>query len=200
MRAHPTFALRPAWWVRSALVCTLALSLAQCKDEPTAPEVAAEDLVAPVNQQTVAALEGKTFTFPNGGSVISPALAGQTISMTLTNTTSATPTAAFTFPSGSITTSLTFGSCIFNVTSVSGNSPLSVGQTFTVNPCNLRVNTAGKQVGTQTSTTATITLGTVNSQPVTVTVEVREDGTVVVEGTEAGKVTVTVATGTTGSG
>lgn len=146
-------------WIAGIAVGVMALTLAQCKKSPTAPEkkVAAQNLVTNVSSTVVPALEATPFTFPNGGGALSPALNGQTFTLTFSNTSAATPTATVTVAGGGgFTATTTFGSCIFRITT-STNPQIVVGSTITVNPCQVNVQTGGI-VATGQATTVQILL------------------------------------------
>ena len=83
---------------------------------------------------------------------------------------------------------MTFGSCIFTVTKSDfvAPSPLAVGQVVTINPCSVKVNSAGYAPGTTASIPTLLTLGSTvssaNNKTVTVTTTGNVIGTVVVTG------------------
>jgi len=176
----------------AALTCVMALGLTQCKDEPLAPEVVTENLVAPVNTTTVKAVEAKTFTFAGGGAALGPTYAGQTFSVAFSNTAASTPTATFTIGGTTYTATTTFGSCIFNF---SPSAPPGVSNPLTVNPCNIQLATAGATAGTTTNTNATMTFGGATSAPTPVTVTITSSGQVQVGGNTVGTVNTTPPTG-----
>lgn len=130
---------------------------------------------------------------------------GTTVATTVKFTAPATGTAtpAFSIASGTGTASgtMSFGSCIFNVTA-STIPGMVVGTPITVTPCSFSVSTVGKAVteGTTStiSTTATMTLGTAPSTAAPITVTVTNSGgtsTVSVNGGSLGTVAGTVTTG-----
>lgn len=181
----------------SAAACVGVLALTQCKSDSTAPgKVAAANVVAPISTSTVAAVSGQTFTFPGGGAALSPALAGQTISLTFSNTTAANPTTTVTSAAGSFTASTSFGSCIFTV-STSTIPGITVGQVITVNPCQLNVQTGGVQAtGQATTVNILLQLGLTPSAPQQSQVTINPTtGTVTVNGVNTGTVTLTPVTG-----
>lgn len=184
--------------VAGAVLVGLPLILTQCKKDPTAPrKVAAANLSIPATRANVTALDGKSFSFANGGA-LAPELAGTSLTMTFSNTAAANPTTTFaTGAGGSATATTTFGSCIFTITvsSFPTTHSLGVGKTITINTCTITVNTAGLQTGTTGTVNSTITLGGTVSAPTTLTVTVAADGTVSVGGTTLGKVPTQTATG-----
>lgn len=117
----------------------------------------------PLATTTVQAVAAQTFSFPTGGAAISPALANQPITLAFTNTASATPTATVIAPNvrgtdgqlgARFSATTTFGSCTFVVTTSTfppGTGP-QVGDTITVNPCQLNVSTGGVQATGQATT------------------------------------------------
>ena len=93
---------------------------------------------------------------------------------------------------------MTYGSCIFTVrqSSYPATHPLASGKSVTVSPCSLTVATVGiKGDGIATPVNITFLLGTVNSNPVSVSVSINAAGVVTVGGFTIGSVTVVAATG-----
>lgn len=178
----------------AAIAGSAVLALTQCKKSPAAPtKVAASDLNAAASASTLAAIDGQTFTFPGGGAAFSPVLAGQTVALTFSNTSSATPTATFGVGSGQFTATTTFGSCIFTVTS-SNVSGLTVGQVLTVNPCLINVGLSGKTIGV-VQVPLSVIIGGTRSTPITVAVTVAPNGTVTLGNKTLGTVTITTGSG-----
>lgn len=175
-----------------ALVFTAA-----CDSETTAPViVATSNVVAPVSSGTVAAVTGKTFSFPSGAA-LSPALANQPVSLTFSQTGTAT-TAAIQTPTATVPATVTFGSCIFTITATVGG--FTQGQVITVPNCSITLNTNGTPTGTTTGVSTTMTLGTTTSTPVTVTVTVAPNGTVTVTAPNGQTVPVGTTTTATATG
>jgi len=77
-------------------------------------------------------------------------------------------------------------------------SAVKIGDKITVNPCSIDIDTAGQGTGSTQERPATLILGTIASNPVTVPVIVTAQGEVIVNGTSAGS--VPTPTGSTGSG
>jgi len=183
-----------------ALGLVTAGVLAACGGSSEPAKVASAATAATIDKSTgptvAAAVVGKTFSFPAVPSFGTTA----TTTVALAGTGTA-PT--FSIGSGGKTASgsLGFGSCIFTITQSDfvAPSPLAVGQTITVNPCTLSVDTAGKKAdGTTTDTNTELVLNGATSAPVVVPVAVSSSGTVTVNNQEVGKVTTTNTTGTGG--
>lgn len=179
----------------------LALALAACGKDPAAPvKIATQNVTATFSAPVAQAIAGRAISIPGAAGLIAPAAANQNLSLTFGGTGTAT-TAAGTITTaagattGSFTSNVTFASCIFTITSVTGNIGLTVGQQIRVNPCSLNVVTAGTQVGTTANTNATVTFGNFQSAPIPVTVQVSETGTVTVNNQNVG----TVSTGNSSS-
>jgi len=140
---------------------------------PAAPVVvAASDLAIAAAANTVQSIEGQTFALANGSAIATPAaggcnptcptLATQPITVTFTNTNLATPTATIVAPNVTGTDGqparfsgpTTFASCTFVVTLSTfplGSGP-QVGNTITVNPCQIIAETGGVQATGQATT------------------------------------------------
>src|SRR5260221_12681412 len=109
---------------------------------------------------------------------------------------------AFKIASGGSSASgtLRFGSCIFVVTAstFAAGSPLSVGQTVTVNPCNLNVGTAGAVAngGGQTRSVALL-LGAASSAGASGTLGGNAGGQLTLNGNSVGSGTPTPTGGGT---
>jgi len=183
----------------AGMVMGASMLLAACgsSDSTSAPPVAAANTVVPINSATgpsaVQAMLNKTFTFANGV----PAF-GTTSTTTLTLSGSgATPT--FSIASGGLLASgtMTYGSCIFKVTSSPFTSgPLLLGSLFTVSPCDLTVATAGLPAdGSSQNTTASLVLSGTTSSGVPVVVSISPTGVLTVNGVVIVSITVIVPTG-----
>jgi hypothetical protein len=180
---------------------TCALVLAACGKDPVEPvRIATQNTSVPITPVVANAISGRTFTFPGAAAVLAPAATGQNLTLTFGGTSaSVTATATITNASGvttgSFTARVTFGSCIFTITSTTGTKGLTVGQQITVNPCSLRLETAGQQAdGQPQQTNATVTLGTTQSTSTPVQVAVTPDGQVVVNGQPVGRTPTTNVT------
>lgn len=173
-------------------------------DDPAAPTlVAAEDAVVAMNPTVAGALDGVTFNFAGGAGAIAPALAGQDLALTFEGPASdLTAGGVIKSPSGTVLGSfeadVSFGSCIFVV----GNStfpaghPLANGQTVTVNPCNININTTGATAnGQATSRSVALLLGAAASAGATVTVAVNAGGQIVLNGKTVATITLTPVSG-----
>ena len=172
-----------------------AALLAACGGGSSDPVLVANaDATVPTNATVAGALAGTSFAFPSGV----PAL-GTTGTTTLAFTgTAASP--GFSVGSGgnTATGSAAFGSCIFAVTSSNfpaGHS-LALGQTVTVNPCNMSVNTTGAVAnGVATSRSVALLLGAAASAGSSVIISVTPGGALTLNGSNVGTVTLTPVSG-----
>ena len=183
----------------SALLLALAGSviLAGCGSSSSGTTTAATDLppvsLGPSNGAAlINAVTGKTFSFPSSTGVTALGTTGPTTVSFAGQSFSIAQTG-----SGTASGTMTYGSCIFTVTS-STLPALPVGTVKTVNPCSLDVNTAGQGTGSSQQRPVTLILGTITSDPTTVAVLVTAQGEVIVNGVSAGS--VPTPTGSTGSG
>ena len=168
-------------WVLSATVA--AAMLAACGGGGSDVVPATPTTTATITAANSAALAGSPYVFDSG-----VAQFGTTASTSLTIAGAGAAT-TFSASSGGLTASgpMTFGSCIFTVTASSfpATHALGVGKVVTINPCTLKVNSAGYPTGTQSIPTL-LTLGSVvsaaNNKTVTVTATGTVIGTVVVTG------------------
>lgn len=195
---------RASRFLLTAVVVSAGLMSAACKDDSTSPKpmVAAADAVLPANTTVVTAVSGTAFNFTGGAGAIATEVAGQNLRLTFGGTSTA-PTAAMVITTsagattGTVTTNVTFGSCIFAVTASTfpTGSRLAVGQVITVNPCNINVNTAGQQAnGVSASRSVALQLGSAVSSGASVTVQVNPGGQLVLNGQTVGTVTLTPVT------
>ena len=180
----------------SILLTTLiAVTFVACGGGSDTPaQVAAADAALPAAPATTAAVANTPFAFPAGV----PSF-GTTATTTVAFTNTST-TPAFSIASGGNTASgtTTFGSCHFLVTASTfpAGSPLAVGQTVTVNPCNLNVNTAGATAnGVATTRSVALLLGAASSAGASVTVAVNPGGQLTLNGNSVGSVTLAPVTG-----
>ena len=162
--------------------------------EPVAISVASADTVVAVNPDVAAAVTNSPFTFTNGVTEL-----GTTSTTTLAFTSSAT-TPAFSIASGGSTATgtTTFGSCIFvvGVSNFPAGHRLSAGQTITVNPCNIRINTTGQVANGETrSRPVTLVLGTTSSGGQATSVVVTSTGQVLLNGRTVGTVSTSQVSG-----
>ena len=162
-----------------------------------APAVAAADTTVRVSPTVTGAVVNTPFAFPSGVTSF-----GTTSATTVAfNDTSATP--AFTISSGgnTATGTTTFGSCIFTITSSTfvAPSPLAGGNTITVNPCNITINTKGQLAnGVGQSRSVALVLGATASSGTSITVSVTPSGQVTLNGAIVGAVALADGTGATG--
>ncbi len=161
-----------------------------------APAVAAADTTVGVSSTVTGAVVNTAFSFPSGVTSF-----GTTSATTVAfNDTSATP--AFTISSGgnTATGTTTFGSCIFTITSSTfvAPSPLAAGNTITVNPCNININTKGQVAnGVGQLRSVVLVLGAAASSGTPITVSVTPSGQVTLNGAGVGTVTLQPGTGGT---
>lgn len=178
-----------------SLLMASAAILSACgggDDEPAM--VAANDTTLGVNLAAAQAVAKTPFNFTNGV----PAL-GTTGTTTVTITgTNTTPPFSIVNGSNSATGTMNFGSCIFAVTQSSFpvGHPLATGQTVTVNPCNLNVNTAGAVAnGVATTRSVALLLGSAASAGSSVTIAVTAGGALTLNGNAVATITLTPVSG-----
>lgn len=113
--------------------------------------------------------------------------------------TPATPPAfAITNGGGTATGAVTFGSCIFTV-KTSNIPTLPVGTVMKIDPCTLTVNTSGLTAnGASTTASGSWLLGSARSIQTATPVTISSTGSVTINGTPLGTVTVTAVTGAGG--
>lgn len=195
---------RAARMVFALAIVSTATLFAACDDDPAAPTlVAASNTVVSVNATVATALAGTAFSFPGGAGALDPVVANQNLVLTFAGTGTA-PTAAATITTaagattGTFTANLSFGSCIFAVTASTfpAGHRFALGQTITVNPCNINVATAGAQAnGVGVSRSVSLVLGAAASSGASVTVGVNPGGQVTINGQTVGTVTLTPVSG-----
>jgi hypothetical protein len=155
--------------------------------------VAATDLTVAAAPQSTAAVANIPFSFAGGV----PSF-GTTATTTLAFTSTAT-TPAFRIDAGGNTATGTtrFGSCIFTVTgsTFTAPHPLAANAVITINPCSIKIDTAGKAEGTTSTTEVELVLGTQSSLPATTQVTIAANGQVSINGQVAGSVTLREGTG-----
>jgi len=171
---------------------TAMLSACSSGDDETAMVVASDTVLA-VNPTTAAAVKDTPFTFSSV-----PAL-GTTATTTVAFTSTAT-TPAFSIASGGSTATgtTTFGSCIFAITASTfpAGHALAAGQTVTVNPCNMSVNTTGAAAnGVATTRSVALLLGAAASSGQSAVVAVNAGGQLTLNGNSVGTVTLTPISG-----
>ncbi len=154
------------------------------------------DTTLPASGTVTSALADTPFSFSTGVTQF-----GTTADTTVTFTGSSS-SPAFKIASGGSSASgtLRFGSCIFVVTAstFAAGSPLSVGQTVTVNPCNLNVGTAGAVAnGVGQTRSVALLLGAASSAGASVTLGVNAGGQLTLNGNSVGSVTLTPIGGDT---
>lgn len=172
-------------------------------DEEAEVQVAASNAVIPANATTVRAIEGQTFSFPNGAAALAglaPELATQPVTLAFSNTAAATPTFTLTSAGRTATGTTRFGSCTFTVTS--SNIPgVNVGEQLTVNVCQVNAQTGGVQAtGQATTVQILLQLGITPSQANQASVSIDPNsGVVTINNVNTGvSVTLVVQTGAAG--
>jgi hypothetical protein len=155
---------------------------------------ATADAALPASSSTAGAVANTSFAFASGVSEL-----GTVAPTTLMFTNTAT-TPAFSITSGGNTATGTtsFGSCDFKVTASTfpAGSRLSVGQTVIVNPCTLKVGTAGVAAnGVAATRSVALLLGASASAGASVTLSVNAGGQLTLNGTSVGTVTLAPVTG-----
>jgi hypothetical protein len=190
---------------RAATGLTMAVALmaptACDDDDPTGTTVVAtSNLVAPASLANINAITGNTFTIGNGGVMLSPLLAGQAVSLTFSRVGTASPTAQLVVGTTTYSSNLTFGSCVFTITAITGPNPglITVGQVITVNPCNVNIGTEGVEAdGDANLRNVTLTFGTASSNAITSNIIITPNGQVILRKTDGTEVTLgTVGTTT----
>lgn len=166
--------------------------------------VATQNTKVAMDPTVTSSVIGTTFTFPGGAGAFAPAVANQNLTLSFGGSASAlTSSGQITSPSGAtvgtFTSTVSFGSCDFTITAVTGNPGVTVGQVIRIDPCNIVIQTNGVVTGANVSTAASLVFGTTTSQASSVVVEVDGSGKVTVNGTPVGTVTTGKGSGTTGT-
>jgi hypothetical protein len=177
------------------LAAILCAALAGCGGGSSDPLlVASADAVVPTNAAVASSVAGTSFAFPTGVAAL-----GTTGTTTVAfSGTAASPGFAVGSGGNTASGSAAFGSCIFAVTSSTfpAGHPLSVGQTVTVNPCSLNVNTTGALAnGQATSRSVALVLGAAASANASVTVGVSSNGSLTLNGNIVTTVVLTPVSG-----
>jgi hypothetical protein len=181
----------------SVFATIVAASLTACGGgggEPPATQVAAADTTLPANGTTTAAVTNIPFTFPAGVTEF-----GTTGTTTVAFTdTSTTPAFSIASSGNTATGTTAFGSCIFRITAstFASTSKLAQGNTVTVEPCNINVNTQGVAANSVAVTrSVALRLGAAVSSGASVTVSVNPGGQLTLNGKSVGSVTLVAVTG-----
>ena len=207
------FSSTGATLAKFALGLTMAATLAACGggggDAAPAAKVAVNDVAAvPISQATAttatAALTAVStgFSFPTGVPDLGTTGVATTVKFTAPTVGTTAPGVSIATGTGTASGTLSFGSCIFNITS-STIPGIVAPKTITITPCAFDADTGGETItqgATNTFTTSsTLVLGTgTTSAPADVTVTVTNANgvnTVTVNGGSLGTVTGTVLTG-----
>ena len=176
-----------------AAVATGAV-LAACGGGGDQPLGVASNSTVSTNSTVASAVVAQPFAFASGV----PAFGTTgTTTVTFTGTSTANIPAKIETSTGSAQVTTSFGSCIFAVAAVTGTvGTLKVGDTITVNPCNINVNTAGQQAnGVAQSRAVALVLGAASSNGVTITVGVNPGGQLTLNGSAVGTVTLVPISG-----
>ncbi|TWO72314.1 hypothetical protein FN976_06315 [Caenimonas sedimenti] len=181
----------------AAVVAALATASCGGGGDETPVVVAAADVKVATTQDTVKALSATNLSFPAGV----PALGttGPTALRIVAPAGAVTPTFNLDANGGTASGTMSFGSCVFTV-STSTIPSLPAGTVVRVDPCTINVDTSGDPAGQAIAQPVTLTLGTATSTEVTLTVTVSSTGAVTInnvnnEPVSAGAVTTTTATG-----
>ncbi|MCV2368629.1 hypothetical protein [Roseateles oligotrophus] len=182
----------------SAMAVSGAL-LGGCSDGTDGEVIAATtNLVVPANATTVASVKDVPYVFASGVAELGTATA------TTVKFTSAGAAPAFSISSseGAATGATTFGSCIFTVVTSTYPAihPLAQFKIVRIANCGFQFNTAGVNAGISIPVPSFFGLGSVNSASAPVSVVMTDTGSVTVNGTVVGNVTVGVTGGTGGGG
>lgn len=189
--------------IAAAVIAAVVVPVACHKESTTAPQMqVATNTTLPASAAATTAVAGTPFSFAGGAGAISSSLTGQNLTVTFGGTAAA-PTASMVFTpaaggtGGSVIADVTFGSCIFRISAVSGSvGTLAVGQTITVNPCNFNIGTAGVLAnGVAASRSIALLLGAASSSNSTVTVSVNAGGQLTLNGQAVGTVTLVPVSG-----
>ena len=179
-----------------AAVLGLSLSLTGCGGggDDAATLVAAEDVVVPLSPTVASALVNDPFVLGSGVAGL-----GTTGATTIVFTSAgATPAFSITADGNTASGTTTFGSCIFAVSQSTfpAGHPLANGQTVTLDPCDVRIRTAGALAnGEPVSRSLALLLGAVASGGTSASVGVDAGGNVVLNGTAVTTVKLTYVTG-----
>jgi len=162
--------------------------------EPAPVMVTTTDTTVAAAPAVTAAVATVPFSFPTGVTQFGTTA---TTSVTFTNT-AATPAFSIAADGHTATGTTRFGSCIFAVTSSSfpAGHALALGQTVTVNPCTLNVNTAGAVAnGAATTRSVALVLGAAASANSSVTIGVNAGGQLSLNGNIVTTVVLTPVSG-----
>jgi len=180
------------------VACAAVALLTQCNKNTTAPrQIATSNLSVAANANVLSAVNATPLTFQNAGDVFDPGLANQTFTLTFSNTSSGTPSAAIVFPNltnSQFTADVTFGSCIFTV-KASTTGFLTVGKQIKIDPCTLNAATGGATINQTTNSNVSLLLGSKQSVVVPLPLTVHADGTVTFGSNTLGTVNIGVVTG-----
>ena len=179
------------------LTLLVASTLVACSDGGGTAQVEAvkTDTVLPASPTTTAAVVNTTFDYPTGV----PSFGTTTTTTVVFTNTATTPAFSITSGGNTATGTTTFGSCDFLITESTflPPSPLAVGNTIIVNPCNLNINNHGQLANGQGEQhSLNLQLGDAFSTGEPITVNVNAGGQLTINGNPAGTVTLVPITGT----
>lgn len=171
--------------------------------EPPPVAVVTQPTVLAATPATTAAVAEKPFAFPAGVPDLGTT-APTTITFSAPAATTGTGTVTapvFTIASEGYTAKgrTTFGSCVFAITESTfpAGHKMSVGNTITINPCNIRVETTGLAVNAPAQEAAVaLVLGAAASSGTPMQVDVNNGDQLTLNGNAAGTVTIVFVTGT----
>lgn len=178
-----------------AAVATGAV-LAACGGGSDQPLGVASNTTVSTNTTTASSLTSVPFAFPSGVPAFGTT-GTTTVTFTGTSTAGGAVPAKVETSTGSAQMVTSFGSCIFAVAAITGTvGSMRIGDTITVNPCNVNVGTAGAVAnGLGSSRAVALVLGAAASANATVTVGVNPGGQLTLNGNLVGTVTLVPVSG-----
>lgn len=161
---------------------------------PTAKAATASTLAAASTAATSPVTFSTGFSGTDGSGAPVSVTESTQVSFTANTSSTTQPNFSITSASGTASGTTTLGSCTFTVTqsTYSASSPFAQGKTFKVDPCTVKLNTAGKTAGVSGTAQATWTFGTKTVSSTVSGVTVSSSGTVAVGSYTLPGVTVTV--------
>ena len=197
----------------TVLVALGALTVLGCKESSTTPKPtrnvfvtiqlnaisAANGTTALMNGQTFKGLSGTTLAANAAPSNLG--LVNQPVTMSFTSVSGANANFSLSATNVSATGTVRFASCTFTVTTTTNPTALPVGTVITISNCSVTYTSNNVPVGSTTGTSGVMTLNIngVSTEPLDTTVQIRDDGTLLVtSGTGQTVVTVVLITGSAG--
>jgi hypothetical protein len=200
--------------VRTGAVLAAAGALfVGCNDDSTSTrELRNVNVTIPINAAAAAngtteLLEGQTFTGLSGSTLAAntvPAntsMVGQSVTIKFTTVSGANANFDLTTPNVTASGTVKFASCEFTVVTTSDATKLPVGAKITISNCSVHYDSNNVPVGETTGTAGTVTLviNGVTSSPLNTTVEIQDNGILVVTTASGATVVTTVLiTGSSG--